>query len=391
MKKVFVRQKVLKSIYNGHPWVFSGAIESVGKDVEDGDVCGVFFEDDHLGTGYFNSQSDICLRIVSRWDKKLNSKFFVKRFDGLKRSKEEFISDDTDCYRVVFGESDNLPGLVVDKYADVLSVQFHTLGMDKLRNEIVDALVKVFNPSCIYERSDIGVRKKEGLVPQKGLLYGEEQEWVEIKENGMKFLVNVIEGQKTGFFLDQRENREALAKYCNGKKVLNCFSYTGGFSVYAAKTAEKVVSVDISKPATENAIKNFELNGFDTNKHEFIAKDVFDYLKAMERGSFDVIILDPPSFAKNKKQLKNAIKAYTTINSKAIEKLNDGGILVSASCTAHIDEMTFIKILHQSSVNAKCQLKLIKSFSQPHDHGYNLCFPEGRYLKFFILQKTPIY
>jgi 23S rRNA (cytosine1962-C5)-methyltransferase len=210
---------------------------------------------------------------------------------------------------------------------------------------------------------------------------------VEILEQGLKFLVHVKEGQKTGFFLDQRENRQAITRYCKGRSVANCFSYTGGFSVYAAATAKRVVSVDISKPATEYCRRNFALNGLPAAEGDFLAQDVFDFLKAMEPGSFDFIILDPPSFAKNKKQLTNAIKAYTTINSKALEKLPDGGILVSSSCTSHVDQGTFIKILHQSSVNARCQLKVLESREQPQDHPYHLSFPEGRYLKFFIMQK----
>ena len=228
----------------------------------------------------------------------------------------------------------------------------------------------------------------EGLDDQPaGILHGKDVTEVEIEEQGRKFIVNVIEGQKTGFFLDQRENRQAITRYCKDRKVVNCFSYTGGFSVYAASTAQRVVSVDISKPAMETCRRNFKLNNLPSGEGDFLAQDVFDYLKAMEPGAFDFIILDPPSFAKNRKQLPNAIKAYTTINSKALEKLPEGGILVSSSCTSHVDPGTFVKILNQAAINTHCVLKVLESREQPFDHPYNLAFPEGRYLKFFILQK----
>ena len=199
--------------------------------------------------------------------------------------------------------------------------------------------------------------------------------------------MNVARGQKTGFYLDQRENRKSIVPCCAGKNVLNCFSYTGGFSVYAASVARAVTSVDASADALEYAKKNFRLNGFDPARHEFVVHDVFEYFRNVAFGQFDVIILDPPSFAKKRGQVKQAIKAYTTINSKALEKLRPGGVLVTASCTTHIDELTFLKILHQSSVNARSQAKVLRSATQPFDHPYHLSFPEGRYLKFFILVK----
>jgi len=390
VKKVFVKQKVEKNIRAGHPWCFSGAIESAEESIVNGELCEVFSKDKFLGIGYYNRLSDISLRIITRVKQSIDTGFFIKRFEMLKQSKEEFLRN-TNAYRLVFGESDNLPGLVVDKYGDVLVVQVHTLGIELLKNIIVNALINVMQPSMIYERSDLGVRKKEGMpVVEKHLLYGKQVDEVEIEEHGFRFLVNVVEGQKTGFFLDQRENRLDLVPFCKGKKVLNCFSYTGGFSVYAASVCESVCSVDISKPAMEVTRRNFVLNGYDIDQHKFEARDVFDYLKELKRGAYDVIILDPPSFAKNRLQVSNAIKAYITINSKALEKLEPGGILVSSSCTAHVDELTFIKILHQSSVNTGCQLKVIKSNFQPFDHSYNLAFPEGRYLKFFIMQKLPV-
>ena len=377
----------VKNVQSGHPWVFSGALAQK-PNIPDGSLVRIMANKQFVGIGYYNSRTDIAVRILSLRDEPIDARFFAERFRTLRRRKEEWLPARTNAYRAVFGEADGIPGLVVDKYDNVLVAQFHTLGMNGLKSMVVEGLLKAFGPATIVERSDVGVRKLEGLEDQPvGILHGKDVTEVEIEEQGFKFLVHVIEGQKTGFFLDQRENRQAITRYCKGRNVVNCFSYTGGFSVYAASTAKRVVSVDISKPAMETCRRNFKLNGFAAGEDDFLALDVFDYLKAMEPGAFDFIILDPPSFAKNRKQLPNAIKAYTTINSKALEKLPDGGILVSSSCTSHVDQGTFVKILHQASVNTRCNLKVLESREQPFDHPYNLSFPEGRYLKFFIMQK----
>lgn len=382
-----IKPERAKNVLAGHPWIFSGALAH-RPDVPDGSLVKVQSHSQVLGIGYYNSKTDIAVRLLSFRDVPIDAGFFAERFKLLRRRKEEWLPDRTNAYRAVFGESDGLPGLVVDKYDRVLVAQFHTLGMDRLKPLVTEGLLQAFGPRSIVERSDVANRVPEGLADKPvGMLAGKDVSEVEIEEQGFKFLVHVKEGQKTGFFLDQRENRKAIVRYAKGRTLANCFSYTGGFSVYAASVAKRVVSVDISKPATEYCRRNFALNGYAAAEGDFLAQDVFDFLKGMEPGAFDFIILDPPSFAKNKKQLTNAIKAYTTINSKALEKLPDGGILVSSSCTSHVDQSTFIKILHQSSVNARCQLKVLESREQPQDHPYNLSFPEGRYLKFFILQK----
>ncbi len=376
-----------KSILAGHPWIFSGALARK-PEAADGSLVRVLAGKQFLGIGYYNSRTDIAVRMLTSKDESIDAGFFADRFRDLRTRKEAWLPAKTNAYRAVFAEADSLPGLVVDKYDQTLVAQFHTLGMDGLKSEVTEGLVAAYKPRTVVERSDVGVRKHEGMDTQPiGILHGPEAKEVEILEQGFKFWVHVMEGQKTGFFLDQRENRQAITRFCRGRTVANCFSYTGGFSVYAAATAKRVVSVDISKPATEYCRRNFALNGYPVRDEDFLALDVFDFLKAMEPGAFDFIILDPPSFAKNKKQLTNAIKAYTTINSKALEKLPDGGILVSSSCTSHVDQGTFIKILNQASINTRCTLKVLDSREQPFDHPYNLAFPEGRYLKFFVLQK----
>ncbi|MFH0925854.1 MAG: class I SAM-dependent rRNA methyltransferase [bacterium] len=388
---IIVKNERVKNIKAGHPWIFSKGVKQVPSKIDNGDVCKIYNEKNHfLAVGYYNGLSDIRVRILGLQDEEINKSFFKKRIQTLRTTKEEFLPPNTDSYRVVFGESDLLPGLIVDKYKDVLVIQLHTMGMDRQREVIVEALKEVFHPLTIYERSDVGVRQREGLKTQpKQLLFGKDMEDVQIKENGVNFLVNFKEGQKTGFFLDQRENRNLLRRFCRGRRVLNCFAYTGGFSVYAAMGgARKVTTLDISEKAIECAKKNFEINKLRSNDYQFLKGDVFEYLKEIKHEEYDLIILDPPSFAKRKEQIKNAIKAYTTINSKALEKLPSNGILVSSSCTTHIDEQTFIKILHQSSVNTGCTLKVLAGAMQPFDHPYNLSFPEGRYLKFFVLQKV---
>jgi 23S rRNA (cytosine1962-C5)-methyltransferase len=384
---VQLRTDRVRNVQSGHPWIFSGALAGTPK-VADGSLVRIMAGKQFVGIGYYNSHTDIAIRVLSLSDEVIDARFFADRFRTLRRRKEEWLPAKTNAFRAVFGEADGIPGLVVDKYNNVLVTQFHTFGMNSLKQVVVEGLVKAFSPATIVERSDVGVRKMEGLEDQPiGILYGKDVTEVEIEEQGRKFLVNVIEGQKTGFFLDQRENRQAITRYCSGRTMVNCFSYTGGFSVYAAATAKRVVSVDISKPAMEFCRRNFKLNGLAAPEKDFLAVDVFDYLKAMQPGEFDFIILDPPSFAKNRKQLPNAIKAYTTINSKALEKLPEGGILVSSSCTSHVDPGTFVKILNQAAINTRCTLKVLESREQPFDHPYNLAFPEGRYLKFFILQK----
>ncbi|MBN2547094.1 MAG: class I SAM-dependent rRNA methyltransferase [Spirochaetes bacterium] len=390
LKKITIKKNVLKNIIAGHPWCFSGALEKIDAGLKNGDLCEIYSNDQFLGIGYFNSNTNIAVRVLTRKKQAINTHFFIERLKSLKTQKEKYLNN-TNAYRLCFGESDNLPGLVIDIYHNVIIIQIHTLGMDKLKQFIIDALVSIYDAEMIYEKSALSVRTQEGLEKETNkLLFGKQLNEVDIIENGFKFRVNVVMGQKTGFFLDQRENRLALMKYTKNRNVLNCFCYTGGFSVYSAVNAKSVTSVDISKPAIEQVKINFKLNNLDSSQNKFFTADVFDYLKSLEKGDYDLIILDPPSFAKNKKQLANAIKAYTTINSKALEKLNDHDILVSSSCTTHVDETTFIKILNQCAINTKCQLKVLESKIQPHDHPYNISYPEGRYLKFFILQKYPI-
>lgn len=383
--QILLRKESSISILQGHPWIFTHGIQGSPK-LGDGDLCEVHTESKFVGIGYWDTKTDIAVRILTRTVEPIDELFFVRRFTALKAERERFV-ENTNAYRMVFGESDGIPGLIVDRYDQVLVVQFHTWGIRRMKTEILNAMVKVFSPKCVYEKSSEGTQKKEGFEVKEQLIYGEDAEEVEIVENGFKFLVNIPKGQKTGFFLDQRQNRNSVIRFVKGLNMLNAFAYTGGFSVYAASVAKKVTTLDISKGAVEAAIKNFEINGFDPKQHEFVAEDAFEYLKKIKPGQFDCILLDPPSFAHKKLQVPNAIKAYISINTTALKALPKGGILISSSCTAHIDEKTFIDILYQSASHARCGLKVLHSALQPPDHPYNLFFPEGRYLKFFVLLK----
>ncbi len=377
-----------KNIVAGHPWIFSNAIERKDPALQSGGLCEVYQGKDFLGIGYYNELTDIAVRMLTTTHEPINTDFFHRRFAELKRIKTTWITS-TNAYRLVFGESDGLPGLIIDQYADTLVIQFHSLGISMLKEQIVAAIEQVFSPRNIYLKDSLFSKTREGINQHYSeTVLGNCEPDVLIEEHGLQFAVNVVQGQKTGFFLDQRENRRSILPYVKQKRVLNCFAYTGGFSVYAATQGAQVTSVDISPAAIEYARKNFRLNHFDPAAHSFVVADVFEYLKTMPTAAFEVIILDPPSFAHKRTQVKQAIKAYLTINSKALEKLPSGGILITSSCTTHIDELTFIKILHQSAVNTHCQLKVLHAAVQPFDHAYNLHFPEGRYLKFFILLKS---
>ena len=275
-----------------------------------------------------------------------------------------------------------LPGLIVDKYADYLSLQFHTPGIERWQKEIVAALTVLLKPDGIYERSDVKVRGIEGAEKKVGLLFGDVPEKVKIKENGYQFYVDIIGGQKTGFFLDQRDKRLALQKYVEDKKVLNCFSYTGGFSVYALGAgAQKVVSVDASQPALELAEKNVQLNKLDESKAEFIMADVKEYLADRAMGEFDVIILDPPAFVKDRHKVREGLQGYRKINEQALRALPQNGILVTCSCSAHVSMQDFRYMVVEAAARAERTVQILETYTHGIDHPELAAFTEGEYLK----------
>lgn len=380
----------------GHPWVFSQALIGVEK-IKNGEITDLYSSDGKrfLARGYYNSNSQIAFRILTRSPaEEINTAFFEKRFRELLKIRERFIdTKQTNAFRVVFGESDNMPGLIIDKYDRVFVMQIHTLGMEALRDLVIAAMKSVFNPETIFEKSDVGVRLREGLKdkPVRHIAGKNLPREIQILEHGIPFWVNISDGQKTGFFLDQRENRKALQTYSKGARLLNCFCYTAGFSVYAALAGVKeTINVDVSEEALEAAKRNFELNKIPLKQHQFIEKDVFDVLQDFEKKSekFDIIILDPPAFVKNQKSLKKGLSGYLYINERALNILPAGGILVSSSCSAHVTDEMFQKMLGMAAVRSNCVLKTLEIRHQPIDHPFNPHFPEGKYLKFYVMLKV---
>lgn len=400
----------------GHPWIFSNAIiegplNVDGKKFDEVGLVEVRAHDGYfLGIGMFNPRTSISVRILAlshggKVEKNfvVDEKFFSERFLELERLKKEFLPAQTTAYRLVNADADWLPGLIVDRYGDVFVFQIHTACMDLFRNEIIGALQKSFDCEAIVERSDIESRKSDGLksLPVK-IHFGKIDGPVEFIENGVKFLADVLNGQKTGFFLDQREARRKVGELSKGpskagqaKKVLNLFSYSGGFGLYAALNgAEKVVTLDISERALELAQENFRINGIDIDskkgraKYEFICGDVFDYLAnaPAKAGLFDLIICDPPAFAKSNDKIEQAKKAYIDLNKRCMELLESGGILISCSCSGRISHEDFRDILRIAAGRVKKDARILASLSQPLDHTERLCFTEGRYLKTFVLQ-----
>ena len=413
MHKLRLRKGREKAVINHHPWLFSGAIEKISGEVQDGDIVEVCDQTDKfLAYGFYNSNSKIIVRLFSFKHRDVIDKdFWRRRIESAIEFRKKFIDQDkTNVYRLIHSEGDFLPGLVVDKYGEYLVVQFSTLGMELRRDEIISILKEIlgteartsrFGPGVkgIYDRSDIPSRKIEGLSPYSGLVWGAVPDMVEVKENGLKFLVDIKKGQKTGFFIDQRDNRERIAELSLGKRVLNCFCYTGGFSVSAAAGgAKSVTSVDISSDAIELARENMKRNCLlNENSNSissvpispissFVVDDVFEYLRKLKKGrqEFDMIILDPPAFVKSRESVRAAARGYKDINMQAMHLLAKDGLLVTCSCSQHIDRMLFQKIVHDAAIDAGRDLQIIEIRGQAPDHPINCAHPEGEYLKCLI-------
>lgn len=377
-----------KSFNRKHPWIFSGAIDSVKDINQNGETVDIISGDGKLlGYGSYSSQSQISVRVLSfNTEDKIDSDFFKQRVESAVQFREQIINTElTNTYRVINAESDFLPGLVVDKYGDVLVCQFLSAGAEFWKKKIVEILVNQFNPMGIFERSDVAVREKEGLPQSKGLLYGQKPEdLIEVIENGIKFFVDINLGHKTGFYLDQRENRKILKMFSTEKEILNCFSYTGGFSAYALQAgASKVVNVDSSAEALSLSDKNLFLNGIDSSKYENIQDDVFKYLRKLRdtNKQFDLIILDPPKFAESVSQIEKASRGYKDINMLALKLLRKNGILFTFSCSGHIIPDLFNKIIADAATDARREVHILKFLTQSPDHTVLTSFPEGLYLK----------
>ncbi|MEI7511971.1 MAG: class I SAM-dependent rRNA methyltransferase [Candidatus Uhrbacteria bacterium] len=381
----------------GHPWVFSNAIGKIEGAPGPGDL--VLVKDakhETLGIGTWNGMNSIRVRMLSSKNEVINAAWFANRFQELDTWKNAHLPDQTNGYRLVHAESDGIPGLIVDRYANVFVFQIHTVGMDRLRDEIIEGL-KIFSPKAIVERSDVEARLREGLKTLPPCVHiGAIEGPIQFQEYGLTFTADVLKGQKTGFFLDQREARHAVGSLAKNKRVLNLFGYTGAFSVHAAKGGASFVStVDISNPALQIAQQQFALNGLDSedeSKYSFIEADVMDMLDAekLENGPYDLIVCDPPAFAKTDSQVDRALKAYSELNIACLKNLDVGGILVTSSCSGRVSTEDFRSMLRLAAGRAKRDVRILEWIGQPVDHAERLAFLEGRYLKTAVLEVTGI-
>lgn len=384
-KPVVLKPGKEKAIRNRHHWIFSGAVQS-RPHFTDGDILPVHSANGQLlGSAYFNTKSTIIGRMVS-FDETSPLQAIQSHLDAAISLRTPFFDANTNAYRLVNGEGDLLPGLTVDRYNDVLVMQLSTCGMERLRPWLVDYLQSRLKPRSIYEKSQQPSRQEEGLAPVQGVLAGEAVSEVEIRENGLRFSVSLTEGQKTGFFLDHREMRLWTRSLANARRVLNCFSYTGGFTVYAlAGGAVKADSVDISEKAIEKARQNVELNGFSVSKNQFHAADVFKFLREQSIADYDFIILDPPAFAKRRKDIVTACRGYKDINRLAMQNIAKRGLLLTSSCSYFVDETLFRQVVFQAAVEAGRTVRVLGSHRLGVDHPVNICHPEGDYLKSLLL------
>ncbi|KYP79523.1 class I SAM-dependent rRNA methyltransferase [Ferroacidibacillus organovorans] len=415
MKEVFLKKDRRKRLEAGHPWIYQNEIASVKGDPVTGDAVVIRNHQGHgLGAGFYHAESQIGVRIAS-YDstETLNDAWLKRTLTKAWLHRKRFLAQTSSC-RAAFGEADYLPGLIVDKYGDVAVIQVLSAAMELRKDAIVRAVRDVLSVTCVYERSDAPVRALEGLAESVGPLYGECEDVVEIKENGLSFIVDIAEGQKTGHFFDQRENRAALASLVrfaaaekprtdlryheggaalahaarSGATVLDCFSHTGGFSVHALHYgAAHVTTVDASEKAIEAAARNIKKNELEDRSTRLVA-NAFDLLREYERDkkTFDVVILDPPAFAKNRAAVPGALRGYKEINLRALKLIPDGGFLVTASCSSPITREAWHAVIEEAAVDAHKLLRLIDDRSAGADHPRRIGMPESDYLKFSVFQ-----
>ncbi len=388
MKKIILKKGKEKPVLKKHPWIFSGAIEKVEPGVGDGEIIELC---DHssgfLAYGYYNSKSQISVRLLE-WERDIdiNSGWWEEKIKNSISRRDSIIK--TDSYRLIFSEADYLPGLIVDKYGNYLVIQVLTAGIERVKEIIINALLNLTGTSGIYERSDSVTRKLEGLEKRAAILFGDSvPDSIIINENDFKFSVNLMKGQKTGFYLDQRQNREIVSNFSKGRRVLDCFSYSGGFSVSAlTHGAESTTLIDSSKQALALAQENLELNNLGNSKFELINDDVFKTLRKFRDSSadFDLIILDPPKLAPTNAQRNKALRAYKDINLLGMKLLTQNGILATFSCSSGISQQDLRKVIYNAARDADREVQILTQLSQGSDHPIRLTCPETEYLKGFI-------
>jgi 23S rRNA (cytosine1962-C5)-methyltransferase len=376
-----------KSLLRRHPWIFSGAIETVEGDPRPGETVEILTsEKEFIGFGAYSPHSQIRVRVWTfRKEQPPESSFFHARMDKAIQSRAEYLSSKESACRLINAESDGLPGLVVDKYGQFLVCQFLSAGSECWKQEIILQLRRILSPAGIYERSDVDIRLKEGLEPCAGPLWGElPPELLQIQEGPCRFLVDIRKGHKTGFYLDQRDNRQALRDYAHGRSVLNCFAYTGGFGIWALRGgADRVTNVESSSSALELCARHAEINGFGAPTVAHLQGDVFQVLREFRNSGrcFDLIILDPPKFVDSRSQMFKGTRGYKDINLLAFKLLSPGGILFTFSCSGLVSPDLFQKIVADAALDAGRDAQILRTLTQGPDHPTSLNFPEGAYLK----------
>ena len=389
-KTIYLRRGKDESLKRFHPWVFSGAIDRADEKLEEGDIVKVVDANSQfIALGHYQIGS-IAVRVPSFEERDIDESFWLERLQAaldVRRSIGVAGRQDNNTYRLVHGEGDNLPGLVIDMYGGTAVMQAHSVGMHLCRLQVAEALKTVMGErlTAIYYKSETTLPYKASLGQENGFIYGASQSDVAL-ENGLRFHIDWLRGQKTGFFVDQRDNRSLLEQYSMGRNVLNMFCYTGGFSVYALRGGARLVhSVDSSAKAVELVNANVELNFPQDDRHKAYAEDAFKYLDQMETGAYDLIILDPPAFAKHKDALKNALRGYTKLNAKAFEKIHSGGILFTFSCSQAVNKDQFRLAVFTAAAMARRSVRILHQLHQPADHPINIYHPEGEYLKGLVL------
>ena len=388
MVDVILKKGKEKAVLQRHPWLFSGAIERVKGKPADGDIVRLLNEKgDFMAYGFYNGQSRVALRLLE-WDEaiEINEDWFRKKIAVAVASRSNILEDGkTNTCRLIFSEADYLPGLIVDKYADYLAVQVLTSGIENIIQVIIDELQKLLKPKGIFDKSDASSRAHEGLQTTNQVLAGEyPPEMVQVLENNIIYGINIAEGQKSGFYCDQRDNRLITALHARGKRVLDCFSYTGGFTLNALKNgASSVTSVDSSALAIETLKQNIGLNKLNASKHAAIQSDVNKQLRTLREQDekFDIVILDPPKYAPSRSALDKATRAYKDLNRLGMLLLEKGGLLATFSCSGAMDIDTFKQVLAWAALDAGKEVQFIYQYCQPGDHPIRASFPEGEYLK----------
>lgn len=392
MKQVILNKGKDKAVRQLHPWIFSGAIKTKTGEIGDGELVEVLnIEGEKIAVGVYNNRSRVAVRLLEwRTETEINEQWWRQRVRTAIENRSNLLHDNNNAVRLIFAEADLLPGLIADKYADHISIQVHSAALEKVKDVIIDEMVQCLRPKGIYERSDLRSREFEGLPDANGLQYGTmPPEFVDITENGVHYKVNIVDGQKSGFYCDQRENRWLTAQYCKDKKVLDAFCYSGGFTLNALKYgARSVTAVDSSALAIETLQRNIEGNGFDASACKAVKSDVNQYLRELgaQNEKFDVIVLDPPKYAPTRSALDKASRAYKDLNRRGLMLLDKGGLLATFSCSGAMDIETFKQVIAWAAIDAGKQVQYIRQFSQPEDHPVRASFPEGEYLKGLLVR-----